>query len=161
MKTRNETRKIELKQIKTKSTEMSWIEMIQRKENSWNKVPDSVNVTASDASSMIWCYNWCCCDGSGTNIYSKLFFLFHYSWPWQAMEICIDKYFVSGILRRAGDLETPRPWHVCVLIKGVWPQNALSVFICVHVLIRAVSSQCAFVFSFMVKQQIWCYSKTD
>lgn len=144
---------VELKWIKTKSTtELSWIEMNKRQEDSWNKVPDSVNVTASGASSMIWCYSVSRPSGVDVMVLEQTastlsFFLFDYSWPWQAMEVCIDKYFVSGILRRARDLETRRPWHVCVLIKGVWPQNALSVFICVHVLIRAVCSQCALVFS--------------
>lgn len=80
-------------------------------------------------------------------IASTLSLFLNYSWPWQAMEFCIDKYYVSGILGRAGDLETHRPWHVCILIKPVWPQNALSMFMCVHVLIRAVCSQCALVFS--------------
>jgi len=37
---------------------------------------------------------------------SFFFFLSDYSWPWQAMEVCTDKYFGSGLSGRAGDLET-------------------------------------------------------
>lgn len=45
---------------------------------------------------------------------------------------------------------------VCVLIKAVWPQNALSMFVCVHVLIRAVCSKCALVFSVL-----WLNNRSD
>lgn len=145
-------------------TELSWVMQnwvevkIWTWFNRWNNVNVSVNVTASGAFSMMLLST----SGVAVMVLEQtastlsFFFLFDYSWPRQAMEVCIDKYFVSGILRRAGDLETCRPWHGCVLIKGVWPQNALSVFMCVHVLIRAVCSQCALVFSVL-----WLNNRSD
>ncbi len=45
---------------------------------------------------------------------------------------------------------------MCVLIKCVWPQNALPTFICVHVLIRAVCSQCTLVF-----RVLWLNNRSD
>lgn len=43
-----------------------------------------------------------------------------------------------------------------ILIKAFWSQNALSVFVCVRLLIRAVCSQCALVFSVL-----WLNNRSD
>lgn len=151
-------------------TELTWTELKTRQEMRWTKLfswIESLPVARppwSDVTLSHWCYSasrpsgmwlyWFWKKKNSSNLSFFLIWLFlamashgglhwYIFWQWS-----FEEDWGSG--------DTEALACVCVLIKAVWPQNALSMFVCVHVLIRAVCSQCALVFSVL-----WLNNRSD